>query len=392
MHFLTMTENMSNDSPTKKKRKANDGRATVPGSSNGGGGLFSSWLGYFSGRRDEITPTASSATCGGENLTQKIDRMEKMMIRMEERQLATVSNLFRIEERQLMAVGSLESRCERLESKCSVLEHMLGDMREIQLRQHQYNIMLVKNQSWKYSAPVYSDEHWINEYDDDVAFYLSECSDCLKRFTEKMRLGEFPNDYGNEKGIDLEWAEEDPILDPAVIRQMRPHWEEFAKALKQFTPAFGVLPDGCETYFILENIQLADIVPGMLRDALMNKPFQQLKFVNRTDVGDDEGMSVDAILDIVNSNKHLRKLTIGNNRIQPGHKEKICSAVLYGSLVELDLHNCFERNGVNGLGDDMITSLLCTGGLAKLERLGLFLMELLMLSQYWQIFWRQTHR
>jgi hypothetical protein len=64
---------MSNDSPTKK-RKANDGRSTVPDNSSNSGGFLSSWLSYFSGRRDGTTPTASS-TCVGENLTQ-MDRMK----------------------------------------------------------------------------------------------------------------------------------------------------------------------------------------------------------------------------------------------------------------------------------------------------------------------------
>jgi hypothetical protein len=74
------TENMSN--PTKK-RKANDAAPH-----DGGGGFLSSCLGYFSGRCDEITPTAQP-TCGGD-LTQ-MDRIENIVTRIEERQLATVS-------------------------------------------------------------------------------------------------------------------------------------------------------------------------------------------------------------------------------------------------------------------------------------------------------------
>src|SRR6056300_2089301 len=98
---------------------------------------------------------------------------------------------------------------------------------------------------------------------------------------------------------------------------MRPHWREFVDALKQFTPAFGVVPDGCETFFTLENVQLPGNVAWRLKDALMNKPFQTLSFVNKTGVRDNEGISVDSIMDIVDSNKqHLRKLIIGNNRIE----------------------------------------------------------------------------
>ncbi|KAL7451930.1 hypothetical protein ACHAWC_003684 [Mediolabrus comicus] len=271
-----------------------------------------------------------------------------------------------------------------MENKCSSLEHMLeaktNSIKEHICskidKQHEYNNMLVRNQSWKYSVPVHNSEIYrINDvgYDEDVAEYLSEYSECLKVFTERMRRGEFPSDYSDgRKGIHLKWSEEDPILDGDAISKMSPHWEEFAKALKQFTPAFGVLPDDCETYFALENIQLPGNVPRLLRASLMNKPFQQLSFGYKAYVGDDEGMSVDAIMDIVNSNKHLRKLRIGNNLIGRDDIAKICSVVRHGSIVELDLHNCFE----NGIGDEMVTSLLTNGDLAKLERLGMASNEL----------------
>ncbi len=338
-----------NSSPTTKKRKANDGRATV--SHDGGGrGLFSSLLGYFSWRRDEITPT----TCGGENLThKKLDTMMQMMSRM---------------EKKLTTVSSLESRCERLEAECSSLKNTLSDVKKIQHGQFEYNNMLVRNQSWKYKAQVYSEEHWENNgYDEDVAEYLTNGSDCLKDSTEIMRRGEFPCCGNNTKGIDLEWNEGDPILSRDAISNMRPHWEEFAQALKQLTPAFGVLPDDCKTYFTFENIQLDRFIPGLLQDALMNKPFQTLRFMNKTGARDNEGMSVTSIMDIVDSNKHLRKLTIENTRIRLDHIARICSAVRYGSIVDLNLLYCFE----NGLGDEMVTSLLTSGGLGKLERLDL---------------------
>jgi hypothetical protein len=192
----------------------------------------------------------------------------------------------------------------------------------------------------------------------------------LKRFTEKLRRGECPNDYPDgRKGIDLEWdEEEDPILDNGASTKMDPHWREFADALKQFTPAFGVIPDGFETFFILENIQLAGNVPVLLKNALMHKPFQTLSFVNKAGVwANGAGMTIDSIMDIVNSNKHVQKLRIGNNLIGMGNIAKICSAVRDGSIVDLDLYNCFEWNLY--LGDKMISSLLATGGLAKLKRL-----------------------
>src|SRR6056300_1505056 len=94
---------MSVNSPTTKKRKTNGDRATVP--DGGGCSHLTSGLGHGT------APTASSSTCGGENLTQKLDAMMQMMSRMEERQLANMNSLGR--------------QCEKLEAKCSKLEHML---------------------------------------------------------------------------------------------------------------------------------------------------------------------------------------------------------------------------------------------------------------------------
>ena len=79
------------------------------------------------------------------------------------------------------------------------------------------------------------------------------------------------------------------------------------------------------------------------------------------------GMSVDAILDIVESNKNLRKLEIASNRIGREHIERLCSAVHNHALVELDLSGCFEP----GIGDEMLTCLLTIDGL-KLEKLVMY--------------------
>jgi hypothetical protein len=153
-----------NNSPTTKKRKANDGRATVVPhhDSSGVGGLFSSWLGYFaSGRRDGTRPTASSTSSfGGENLTHKMDAMMQMMSRMEERQLETVSGL--------------ERRCENLQAECTALKTMVGSLKDHVDskfdKQNEYNSMVVKNQSWKYSTPIHPAEYWErNGHTEEVA-------------------------------------------------------------------------------------------------------------------------------------------------------------------------------------------------------------------------------
>mmetsp|Transcript_22196 Transcript_22196/g.28426 ORF Transcript_22196/g.28426 Transcript_22196/m.28426 type:complete len:161 (+) Transcript_22196:1-483(+) len=75
-------------------------------------------------------------------------------------------------------------------------------------------------------------------------------------------------------------------------------------------------------------------------------------------------MTSDAIIDVVESNKHLRKLDIVGNRISNQHIERLCYAVYNHPLVELDLSKCFEPD----IGDKMLTALLTSGAL-MLEKL-----------------------
>eukprot|EP00986_Skeletonema_menzelii_P011781 scaffold6179_cov120-Skeletonema_menzelii.AAC.1 len=103
----------------------------------------------------------------------------------------------------------------------------------------------------------------------------------------------------------------------------------------------------------------------LVYEALMGMPFNRLDFTNNNiEDGVRGGMSVDAILDVVESNKHLRKLVIGRNQIGSQHIERLCSAVRNHLLVKLDLFDSFEP----GIGDEMLASLLTIDDL-KLEKL-----------------------
>ena len=103
----------------------------------------------------------------------------------------------------------------------------------------------------------------------------------------------------------------------------------------------------------------------VVRDALMGKPFNKLAFsYNHNGGGARGGMSVDSILDVVESNEHLRKLEIDRNQIGSQHIERLCSAVRNRHLVQLDLYNSFEA----GAGDEMLATLLTIDDLT-LEKL-----------------------
>eukprot|EP00985_Skeletonema_marinoi_P006683 scaffold2901_cov99-Skeletonema_marinoi.AAC.12 len=200
--------------------------------------------------------------------------------------------------------------------------------------------------------------------------FTMEDAQNLKSITTQMRRGEFPHERnGNEKGVVVDMYNVVPQYIDAVRNMLLPHWGEFAAALKQFTPAINSLPDDRESFFTLRNVHLNHDAMLLIKEALIGKPFQKLTFDNN-DNGDGAGMSIDAVLDIVDSNKHLRKLefwrNLISNQIDTGHIERLCSAVHNHALVELDLYESFAF----GVGDRMLVSLLTIDDL-KLEKLSL---------------------
>ncbi len=386
------SDNTNSSSSPTKKRKANDGRVTTDcahdvnkRNTNDGGSFFSSWFGYFSGRDGSSSGLRPPAN---ENNTTQLNRMEEMMIRMEEK---------------LSTVSSLESRCEQLEKKCSTLETMLEltskatkghiDKRYFDLDQkvdrncdlladrlakvdsahqqeadralkrHEFNEMMLKNQSWEYSAPALSMDDLLNDgYTHDHAEFLVDAARELRDCTTKMRRGEFPH---NRSELHVEMIDSFPQFNFRVINELLPHWKEFAAALEQFTPAINLLPDNCESYFSYYFVQMNLSAKNLVKRALMGKPFRNLGFVNNTNGdGTRGGLSVDIILEIVENNKHLRKLEIANNQIGRQHIERLCSAVRNHPLVHLGLCDSF----VAGDGDEMLASLLRIDEL-KLEKL-----------------------
>ena len=379
---------MSNSISPTKKRKANDGRAATDsahdvsaGSTNDGGGFLSSWFGYFSGRRDE----SSGSGPPNEKNTTQLNRMEEMMMRMEEK-------MTRMEEK-LATVNTLESKCEELERMCSSLdtkleftskatkEHIdrkcgsLADRLEGKvdavhkqaLMHHEFNEMMLKNQSWQYSAALPSVDDLIDDlYTEEEAEYLIGTAKILKALTTTMRRGEFIRHLGNSGvHVEMSMSESYPQFSYEVNNELIPHWNEFAAALERFTPAINLLPENCESSFTFYCVQMNHNVVLMMKKALMGKPFRNLYFTNNSDEDDYHGgMTVDAILDIVESNKHLRKLEIFRHDISNHHIERLCSAVRNYRLVELDLCNSFD----SGDGDEMLTSLLTIDDLT-LEKL-----------------------
>jgi hypothetical protein len=317
---------------------------------NNGGGFISSWLGYFSRQRDG---GASSESPRDENISQ-LDRMEDIMMRMEEK-LATVS--------------SLERRCEELERKCSSLEDKLESTSQ-STREHidktlKYHEMLIRNQNWEYSAPVVTMDELLDDFHDEDADHIYGTSQLLKTSTVAMRRGDFPYDDGRNKKIYLEISDGYPFYDDGGINNvLSPHWSEFAAALKQFKPAFDVLPDGCETAIIFGCVQLNQEMTQLIKEALKNTPFTGFGFMYSC-YHFHGGTST--IAEMMRSNKHLQSLELWHIRdMDRNDIAKLCSAIhSHPSLVEVFITSCFTNSN---LGDVMLHSLLSTDEL-KLERL-----------------------
>ncbi len=177
---------MNNNSRPAKKRKASNGQATTDcahdnnimstGSTNGGG-LLSSWFGYFSGRRDNASSRPPSNEHSIQQSLSTMDRMEKIMMRMEDK-LATVSN----------TVSTLKSQCQELERKCSTLETIVESTSRMD-KTLKYHEMMIKNQKWEYSAPIYTRHDLIDSnYPLTDAEYMFQTSTIVREKTVALRM------------------------------------------------------------------------------------------------------------------------------------------------------------------------------------------------------------
>ena len=350
-----------------KKRKAADDRATLAA----GGGFLS-----FSGQQD--APSANGKNNNNDRFMQQtlshMERMEQSMLRMEEK-LGTMS--------------SVERRCEALEAKCSSLENLLqstsqsvkdhvdstcdslekkleGKVDKLQMTVDGALNLPKQNQTWAYPVPIDSYD-WLD--DEDEAAFLVKTAKALKEKTIKLRAGEFPD---SARGFDDEVYQAILMVSDECdvwhcSSKLRAHWEEFAAALKQFTPE---IKENCSNHFELGNFHLKKPILELIKEALIGKTFDAIFFVHLNDDEvpyEERGLGMDAILDVVESNKHLRKLAIQFNNIRGDHIERLSSIVKNYPIVELHLRDCCREPGV---GDSILTTLLARRE-SKLEVLGM---------------------
>jgi hypothetical protein len=354
MSFLRFGSSNSSNyySSAAKKRKANDGRATDVETNPSG--LLASWRSYFSWRHQEDATTPVCPSTHEQLLNASLCQMERME----------------------KIMGKMESRCKQLEAKCESLEAMLEttttkehfDTKMYSLQKTlKYHM---KNQSWQYSAPVHSEDYWLDSgYNADMAVYLEDAAQSLKDKTVMMRkTGEFPDSHRessdtNSVGICISTSGQHIQVDENIQNELAPHWREFTAALLQLKPTIDLLSHD-QIFLSFSGIQL-NLNSDMFyftKNALLQTPFKKFTFSDNEFTGD--GMR--AMVDLVVQSTQLEQLFITHNSIANDRIPALCAAVRnHPSLHTLEIYKCFE----DGLGDVMLSCLLA--GELKLKTLNL---------------------
>ena len=351
---------MENNFNPSKKRKTNDGQAVPDGAqerSTTSSNFLSSLFGYYFTRRNDNASTVQNEHGNEQFMQQALSYMEGMkntMLRMEEK-LDTLSNV--------------ESRCKELEEKCSTLENMLKSTSQSTMAQLKYHEMLIRNQSWEYSAPLLSMEELSYDYTDEYASFLHDMSRRLENTTIAIRRGDFPNRDEGDKGIKVQGFVMDNLgledYEDFDLGLLDPHWEEFTDALKLFKPAFDLIVDGEETFIEFDSVQLSRRQTQLFIDALKGTRFTTFTFQYRQFFYG--GMR--AMVSMINNSRYLQKLRLEHMDLRRNVIAQLCSAIVnHPSLVNVVMLECYDTYPHD---DNLMLLLPLFQNESKLEKLSL---------------------
>ncbi len=383
-----MSSSPNHSGSSAKRRKGNDGTVV---------GFLSSWLGYFTGPRDNDDDSAQHMLARSE---QMMERTEKLMHKIEEKlEKLEGSQNEQMMERTEILVQNREEKLESLENSRSEqmmerMEKLMHNMEEKlesledrekneesskeecssegesssedesdensdDWRLDAYKEMVAKNKNdWEYSAGNLT----ISE---DIARSLANYElpdiqrlyESIRNCTIKMRRGEY-----HHEGMVLELGERYEIdtnlqgvllgpyeynieadLEPVrYIMSLKPHWEEFAQALDDFDLILDVMPDDTESCFQLSQMELPATVLSMIVKSLSGKRFRHYKFV-RNELGI---YGIRSVIDLLGSNPELRSLTLSCNRIDYDDVVDLTQAIVsHSTLTKVNLDGCLEGAG-----------------------------------------------
>eukprot|EP00984_Skeletonema_dohrnii_P029425 scaffold20020_cov120-Skeletonema_dohrnii-CCMP3373.AAC.7 len=345
-----MSSSPNHDGSSAKRRKGNDGAVV---------GFLSSWMGYFTGRRDDSAQLMLARN------EQMMERMEELMKKMEEK-LESLDD-HENEERHKDEEGSeelsggneeeysSEGGSDSNEESEEDGNYNSEDEHERKGRSlHAYQEMVFANRNdWTYSAEdLTAGDIDRNSFMDFEIVNILNLVRSIKTCTIKMRRGE----YHHEGGVSFLYMRDDYDLDlqgvllgpgdydfdeeqVSYISALRPHWEEFAQALDGFSLILDVMPDDTESCFQISQIQLPATVFMMIVKSLSGKLFNHYKFINN-DIG---AYGIRALIDLMDSNPELRSLTLSSNCIDDEDIADFFRAMMkHPALATVNLDCCLE--------------------------------------------------
>jgi hypothetical protein len=334
-----MSSSPNHNGSSAKRQKGNDGAVV---------GFLSSWMGYFTGRRDD---SAQHMLARNEKM---MERMEELMSKMEEK-LESLDDPVDEErheegeeeggEEDYSSEGGSDSDAESVESIST------KDLKSKGKALEAYQEMVATNRDdWKYSAEDLNmvDLDGLDLAEDEIESIM-HLSQNIKNCTIKMRRGEYTFNHGKNveyfdqdefdyQGVRLEPRDLAETYEKIIyIYALRPHWEEFAHALNDFGLILDVMPDGTDPCFQVSQIELPAAIFEMIVKSLKGKGF--IKYYFR-----DNGFGrygIRALIDLMDSNPELRSLSLYDNSIDEEDGIHFCQAIArHPTLTSIDLAGC----------------------------------------------------
>ena len=336
-------------------------------SSNSGGvfaGFLSSWMGYFTGRSQYDIDVQHMFAQN----QQMMDRMERLMNKLEEK-LESLEDRERnggdrdvggggeenVEEGGVEKLSTEEGDddgCDDEDSISISSEDLKMKGEALQAYQHMVATNLT---DWTYSI-----ENGMTpdpNLDEIEQYNILRLFNNMKEITTKMRRGEYHYDYERDDDLSIVYIPPQCDFQGVCLRSpsdeanhytpftpyhitLRPHWEEFVDALDDFDLVLDIMPDDAEPCFQISHIEIPVNILRMITKSLEGKSFRHYKFIDN----DFGRYGVLAVIDLLDSNRHLESLTISNNFIEEEDEGDLCDAVMrHPALSTIHLDGCWNE-------------------------------------------------
>ncbi|KAL9183112.1 hypothetical protein ACHAXT_004899 [Thalassiosira profunda] len=235
-----------------------------------------------------------------------------------------------------------------------------------------YHEVLLRNQKWEYPVARPPQDYWDSLEDQRHIDAAERFIDQIENETRKMRLGIAQDgaDSYELHQIHFHQPEHEGHITLPYSDQLRPYWEEFARALEEFSHSLKCSPSGDWTSLGIGAVELPDDILKMLSKALHSTHFDRFGFANSALLEDN---SLDGklkfALDYAESNPNLKGLAFLKHNIEcQRHIEQICAMIKdHPSIEEIILHGC-KADELDGF--EMIRSIVASGR-DKLKRIDL---------------------